>query len=98
MGVEAEGRPHVPVLLEACLDLLKPARGGVFVDCTLGAGGHARAVLDLLPADGRLICLDQDQRAHDEAHRQKGPPQQECRRRRPCVPPPAGLFLFLMAP
>ena len=61
------GRPHVPVLLHETIAALAPERGGVFVDCTLGAGGHSRAILERLPADARLFCVDQDQRAHDEA-------------------------------
>ena len=69
MGAGANAEPHVPVLLQDCLDLLEPTRGGCFVDCTLGAGGHARAILERLPASARLICIDQDVRAHDEAAR-----------------------------
>ena len=46
---------HIPVLLDETLTLLYPERGGVFVDGTLGGGGHAEAVLQRLPADGRLI-------------------------------------------
>ena len=69
MSAGANAEPHVPVLLQDCLDLLEPTRGGCFVDCTLGAGGHARAILERLPASARLICIDQDVRAHDEAAR-----------------------------
>lgn len=49
---------HVPVLVDQVLELLAPDRGGVFVDCTVGLGGHARALL----AGGadRLIGLDRD--------------------------------------
>lgn len=51
---------HIPVLLPEVLELLNPARGGVFVDGTLGGGGHAEAVLSLLPESGRLIGIDRD--------------------------------------
>jgi 16S rRNA (cytosine1402-N4)-methyltransferase len=51
------------------MTVLQPERGGVFVDCTLGAGGHAQAILDRLPSDASLICIDQDERAHSEAHK-----------------------------
>ncbi len=67
MAPGADQRPHVPVLLDECLGVLEPERGGVFIDCTLGAGGHSRALLQRLPSDGRLLCLDQDARAHAEA-------------------------------
>jgi 16S rRNA (cytosine1402-N4)-methyltransferase len=49
---------HEPVLVAEAVALLDPSRGGLFVDCTVGLGGHARAVL----AGGatRLIGLDRD--------------------------------------
>jgi 16S rRNA (cytosine1402-N4)-methyltransferase len=49
---------HEPVMVAEVLDLLQPSRGGLFVDCTVGLGGHARAVLDAGAA--RLIGLDRD--------------------------------------
>ena len=54
---------HIPVLLDEVIALLKPDRGGVFVDGTLGGGGHAEAVLDRLPETGRLIGIDRDEEA-----------------------------------
>jgi len=54
---------HTPVLLEEVLTLLAPARGGVFVDGTLGGGGHAEAMLKGLPDTGRLIGIDRDEAA-----------------------------------
>ncbi|MCW2614635.1 MAG: rRNA ((1402)-N(4))-methyltransferase [Frankiales bacterium] len=56
---------HVPVLLERCVTLLAPALtapGAVVVDCTLGMGGHAEALLEALP-DVRLVGLDRDPEA-----------------------------------
>jgi 16S rRNA (cytosine1402-N4)-methyltransferase len=52
---------HVPVLLDAVCELLQPERGGVFVDCTLGLGGHARMVLEHGAA--RVIGIDRDRDA-----------------------------------
>jgi 16S rRNA (cytosine1402-N4)-methyltransferase len=52
---------HVPVLLDEVRELLQPQRGGTFVDCTLGLGGHARMVLEHGAA--RLIGIDRDAEA-----------------------------------
>ncbi len=49
---------HVPVLLDEVRSLLQPERGGIFVDCTLGLGGHARMVLE--HGATRLIGIDRD--------------------------------------
>lgn len=54
---------HTPVLLQEVLTLLQPSRGGVFVDGTLGGGGHAEAVLRQLPPSGKLIGIDRDTEA-----------------------------------
>jgi 16S rRNA (cytosine1402-N4)-methyltransferase len=49
---------HVPVLLDEVRSLLRPERGGIFVDCTVGLGGHARMVLE--HGASRLIGIDRD--------------------------------------
>ena len=54
---------HVPVLLENAVDALNVRSNGIYVDATLGRGGHSRAILARLGADGRLIALDQDPEA-----------------------------------
>jgi 16S rRNA (cytosine1402-N4)-methyltransferase len=53
---------HEPVLLREVLELLDPRPGQVMVDCTLGRGGHARAIAERLGAGGLLIGLDADPR------------------------------------
>ena len=58
---------HVPVMLTETLDVLQPQPGGVFLDCTLGGGGHAEAVLEKIGPGGRLIGIDQDLDALAEA-------------------------------
>ncbi len=54
---------HVPVLLEEVLDLLEVREGGVYVDATLGLGGHASAIARRLGGDGTLIGFDRDTEA-----------------------------------
>ena len=54
---------HVSVLARECMEALELARGGVFVDCTAGGGGHSFEIASRLPAGGRLICLDRDDAA-----------------------------------
>jgi 16S rRNA (cytosine1402-N4)-methyltransferase len=51
---------HTPVLLDELLELLRPARGEVAVDCTFGAGGHAAAVAARLGPKGLLVAVDRD--------------------------------------
>jgi len=51
---------HRPIMVEEVLDCLRPAAGHVAVDCTLGGGGHARAILERVQPGGRLIGLDVD--------------------------------------
>ena len=52
---------HEPVLLDEVVSLLAPARGGTFVDCTTGLGGHSGALLE--GGATRLIALDRDEDA-----------------------------------
>jgi 16S rRNA (cytosine1402-N4)-methyltransferase len=51
---------HVPVLAAETLTWLRPAAGQVFVDGTVGGGGHARLLADGVGKDGRVIGLDRD--------------------------------------
>ena len=53
---------HTPVLLEEVLQWLHIKPDGIYIDATLGAGGHSAAIAQKLTS-GRLISLDQDERA-----------------------------------
>ena len=61
----AKGNNHDPVMLDRVVELLAPSLAvpdAVYVDCTLGLGGHARAVLEAAPS-ARLIGIDRDPEA-----------------------------------
>jgi 16S rRNA (cytosine1402-N4)-methyltransferase len=58
---------HTPVLLEEVVNQLAPRRGGLYVDCTVGGGGHAREILRACGPDGRLVGLDWDDEAIPQA-------------------------------
>ena len=66
------GAPHRPVLLEETLKLLAPERGGLFVDCTVGLGGHSEAILKSSP-DTRVIGMDLDPAALDYSRQRLAP-------------------------
>ena len=51
---------HLPIMVDEVVGCLRPRPGEVAVDCTLGGGGHARAILERLQPGGRLIGLDVD--------------------------------------
>jgi 16S rRNA (cytosine1402-N4)-methyltransferase len=53
---------HVPVMVEQVLEALEARKGGMFLDCTFGGGGHSRAILDASP-DSWVIAVDRDARA-----------------------------------
>ncbi len=54
---------HLPVLINEAIEALAITSSGIYIDGTFGRGGHARAVLDLLSADGQLLGLDKDPEA-----------------------------------
>lgn len=62
---------HTSVLLNETLDILQPERGGVFVDATLGMGGHSEALLEQAPGI-RLIGIDRDPYALEFAEQRLG--------------------------
>ncbi len=51
---------HVPVLAGELIELLDPSAGELVVDCTFGAGGHARLLAERIGSTGTLIAIDRD--------------------------------------
>jgi 16S rRNA (cytosine1402-N4)-methyltransferase len=58
--LETTGALHRPVLLHEAVALLRPRPGMIVVDATVGAGGHAEALLEAVGEDGRLYGIDRD--------------------------------------
>jgi len=63
MSVATSLPVHVPVLLDEVIAGLQPRQGGCFIDCTVGLGGHAAAILDKIWPSGRLLGIDADPEA-----------------------------------
>jgi len=51
---------HIPVMVSEAIEGLQPQPGGHFVDCTVGLGGHAQAILERILPSGRLLGIDAD--------------------------------------
>lgn len=60
------GSSHIPVLVEEVMDYLDVQRKGVYIDCTIGLGGHALEILKRNP-ESRVIGLDIDEKALQKA-------------------------------
>lgn len=54
---------HTPVMVKELLEYLKPENSGIYVDATLGGGGHTEKILEVLGKKGSLICIDCDKDA-----------------------------------
>ncbi|HEY8188574.1 MAG TPA: 16S rRNA (cytosine(1402)-N(4))-methyltransferase RsmH, partial [Pyrinomonadaceae bacterium] len=66
------GAPHRPVLLEETMKFLAPERGGLFVDCTVGLGGHSEAILQS-SEETRVVGIDLDPEALSYARQRLAP-------------------------
>ncbi len=63
---------HRPVLLRETIELLAAERGGLFVDCTVGLGGHSEAILQA-SSDARVLGIDRDEEALELARQRLAP-------------------------
>ena len=64
---------HRPVLVDEVVELIRPRPGGRYLDCTVGAGGHAERTLVLSQPNGELIGIDRDPQALEAAARRLKP-------------------------
>ncbi|MDA8324588.1 MAG: 16S rRNA (cytosine(1402)-N(4))-methyltransferase RsmH [Nitrospiraceae bacterium] len=62
-GLATRNPVHRPVLVGEAMDILRPEAGGVYVDATVGLGGHAGEMLRLMGGRGTLIGIDRDEEA-----------------------------------
>ncbi len=56
-------RLHIPVMRDELIKFLRLDKGGTVLDCTVGLGGHADAILKEIGPEGRLLGIDQDSEA-----------------------------------
>src|SRR5271166_1206543 len=76
-GTHGEGNEfgHVAVLLKPAIEFLAVRRGGIYIDATMGLGGHSWEIAKRLGAQGRLIGFDKDPAALERAcERLSSPP------------------------
>lgn len=59
----SENTVHIPIMLNEVIDSIITDKDGIYVDCTLGFGGHSQAILDNLSKKGTLIGIDRDHEA-----------------------------------
>jgi 16S rRNA (cytosine1402-N4)-methyltransferase len=59
---------HIPVMAKEALDFLQCKPGGIYVDATVGLGGHALAILEQIQPGGMLIGIDRDKESIEKAY------------------------------
>jgi 16S rRNA (cytosine1402-N4)-methyltransferase len=71
--VPSQAPSHTPVMVVEALQCLRPHSGGLYIDATVGLGGHSAAILDAAGDGARLIGIDQDPGALDLAQERLRP-------------------------
>ena len=66
---------HIPVLLNEIIDILSPTSEGIYIDGTIGLGGHTSAILDASTPNGRVIGIDLDPYALELVKNRLGNPK-----------------------
>ncbi|MCL5017447.1 MAG: 16S rRNA (cytosine(1402)-N(4))-methyltransferase RsmH [Patescibacteria group bacterium] len=61
--------PHIPVLLNEVMEILKPQKGEFFIDATFGRGGHSEKILEAIGKEGMLLAIDWDKKAAERNSR-----------------------------
>jgi 16S rRNA (cytosine1402-N4)-methyltransferase len=64
---------HITVFRERVIELIAPRAGGLYVDVTLGLGGHTEALLEASGPDGRVVCIDRDPTAIERSRERLAP-------------------------
>lgn len=54
---------HLPVLVREVIDVLAPVKGGIYIDATIGLGGHSEEILKMIGQNGMIIGIDKDDAA-----------------------------------
>ncbi len=67
-NVRIPGDEHIPVMEREALDFLRCAPGGIYVDATVGMGGHSQSILERIQPGGLLIGIDRDKESLEKAH------------------------------
>ncbi|HLG78261.1 MAG TPA: 16S rRNA (cytosine(1402)-N(4))-methyltransferase RsmH [Ktedonobacteraceae bacterium] len=67
--MESANVQHVPVMLDEVLAFLQPRPGGLYIDGTVGGGGHTAAILARSAPDGRVLGIDTDRQALERVSR-----------------------------
>jgi 16S rRNA (cytosine1402-N4)-methyltransferase len=70
---------HIPVMAKEVIELLQCKPGGIFVDGTVGLGGHSQAILEKIQPGGLLIGVDRDKESLESAHARLKPFGESCR-------------------